>query len=149
VRPLLVALSLAWPLGLVANPGSGVLTGADIVSDLRALTPDERRELASRRAAVEARVEEFGRRLIGPCTNLREAVQATLESVERVGAVDPGPALLTSDPPKLRVSYVVALTSGRRVRDEVAMAVPLAVRVVPAGGETAGVRQCGRAAPGG
>jgi hypothetical protein len=147
-RPLLVALLLAWPLGLAANPGSRVMTGTEIVSDPKALTPDERRELASRRAAVETRVEELGRRLIHPCTNLRKAVQETLASVERVGAVDPGPALLTSDPPKLRVSYVVALTSGRRVRDEVIVVIPLAVRVVPAGGEAGGGRQCGRAAPG-
>jgi hypothetical protein len=125
------------------------MSGAEIVSDLKALTAAERRELAGRRAAVEARVEEFGRRLIGPCTNLREAVQATLESVERVEAVDPGPALLTSDPPKLRVSYVVTLTSGQQVRDEVIMVVPLAGRVVPAGGDAGGGRQCGRAVPGG
>jgi hypothetical protein len=81
--------------------------------------------------------------------NLRKAVQETLESVERVGAVDPGPALLTSEPPKLRVSYVVALTSGRLARDEVVMLIPLAVRVVPAGGEAGGGPQCGRTAPGG
>jgi hypothetical protein len=125
------------------------MTGTEIVSDPRALTADERRELASRRAAVEERVEEFSRRLIDPCTNLRKAVQETLASVERVGAVDPGPALLTSDPPKLRVSYVVSLTGGRLVRDEVVVLIPLAVRVVPAGGEAGGGRQCGRAAPGG
>jgi hypothetical protein len=39
------------------------MTGTEIVSDLKALTADERRELATRRAAVETRVEEFGRRL--------------------------------------------------------------------------------------
>jgi hypothetical protein len=47
------------------------------------------------------------------------------------------------------VSYVVALTSGRLVRDEVVMLIPLTVRVVLAGGEAGGGRQCGRAAPGG
>ena len=125
------------------------MTGTEIVSDPRALTADERRELAGRRAAVETRVEEFGRRLIDPCTNLRKAVQETLASVERVGAVDPGPALLTSEPPKLRVSYVVALTSGRLARDEVVMLIPLAVQVVPVGGEAGRGPQCGRAAPGG
>ena len=46
------------------------------------------------------------------------------------------------------MSYVVALTSGRRVRDEVIVVIPLAVRAVPAGGEAGGGRQCGRAAPG-
>jgi hypothetical protein len=40
------------------------MTGTEIVFDPKALTPDERRELARRRAAVETRVEEFGRRLI-------------------------------------------------------------------------------------
>jgi hypothetical protein len=47
------------------------MTGTEIVSDPRALTADERRELAGRRADVETRVEEFGRRLIDPCMNLR------------------------------------------------------------------------------
>jgi hypothetical protein len=59
-----VALLVTWPLGLAANPGSRVMTCTEVVSDLKALTADERRELAIRRAAVETRVEEFGRRLI-------------------------------------------------------------------------------------
>jgi hypothetical protein len=31
-------LSLAWPLAVGSNPGSGVLTGTEIISDLRTLT---------------------------------------------------------------------------------------------------------------
>jgi hypothetical protein len=144
-------LSLVWPLAVGANPGARVLTGTEIVSDPRTLTEPERQEFASRRAAVEARVEDFRRRLVAPCTDLRGVVREVLESVDHVGAVDPGPALLTSDPPKFRVNYVVALTSGRLVYDEIVMVVPLAVHVLPAGGETTGGqgRRCGSVAPGG
>jgi hypothetical protein len=146
-----VILSLVSPLAGGANPGSRVLTETEIVSDLGALTEPERRELAQRRAAVEARVEEFRQRLVAPCANLRELVRDALGSVDRVGAVDPGPALLTSNPPKFRVNYVVALTSGRLVQDEVVVVVPLEVSIVRAADEAMGrqARQCGRAAPGG
>lgn len=146
---LLVALVLAWPVGLPANPGSRVTPGTEALADPGTLTVDERREFLERRAAVEARVDEFRQRLLAPCRNLRDAVRTALESVERVRAMDPGPALLTSDPPKFRVSYVVALTSGRYVGDEVVVEVPLDVRVVPVAGQPGRERlhPCGGTAP--
>jgi len=148
-RVLLVILSLASPaVGGAGSPARAPITGA--VSDPGTLTAEDRRELAERRAAVVARVEQFRQRLAAPCANLRDAVRGVLESVDRVGAVDPGPALLTSNPPKLRVSYVVTLTSGRRAHDEVVVEVPLDVRVVPAA-DPAGpgsTHRCGGAATG-
>ena len=146
---LLVILSLVSPVAAGASsPVRAGITGA--VSDPGTLTAEDRRELAERRTAVVARVEEFRQRLVAPCANLRDAVRGVLESVERVGAVDPGPALLASNPPKLRVSYVVVLTSGRRAHDEVVVEVPLDVRLVPAA-DPAGpgsTHRCGSAVTG-
>jgi hypothetical protein len=148
-RVLLVILSLVSPVAAGASSSARTpITGA--VSDPGTPTAEDRRELAERRTAVVARVEEFRQRLVAPCANLRDAVRGVLESVERVGAVDPGPALLASNPPKLRVSYVVVLTSGRRAHDEVVVEVPLDVRLVPAA-DPAGpgsTHRCGSAVTG-
>jgi hypothetical protein len=149
--PLLVlALALAGSAARAA-PGTGPPTGSERVADLGTLTTDEREEVARRRMAVEARLAEFGRRLLEPCADVRTAVRNALLSVDRVGAVDPGPALLTSHPPQLRVRYVVTLASGRLVQDQVVMVVPVVARVVPAGTVAGGVpaRRCGRGAPSG
>jgi hypothetical protein len=97
-------------------------------------------------------VEEFRRRLIPPCTDLSGLVREVLESVDEVSVVDARPVLLASNPPKLRVSYVVALTSGRLAYDEMVVVVPLAARVLPAAGAEAmdgQGRRCGDVAPGG
>ena len=146
---LIGILSLAWWLAGGADPGTRALTGAEIVADLRILTAQERRDLEERRAAVETRVEEFARQMVTPCPSISGFVRNALASVDRIGAVNAGPILLTSDPPKLRVSYVVALTSGRLVPDEVIVVVPLQARVSPAGNEALGgrLRPCGGGVP--
>lgn len=126
---LLVMLPLPSSAGRRADPPAG--TGGAIVSDLDTLSVGEREELAARRAAVQARAAELGRHLGAPCADLRAVVLEGLGTVARVGAVDPGPAVLTSHPPRFRVRYVVALTSGRLVWDETIVTVPLEARVVP------------------
>jgi hypothetical protein len=113
----------------------------------------DRRELAPSSRGGAIRERSFfvgGRPRSHPSSNLREVVRDALGSVDRVGAVDPGPALLTSNPPKFRVNYVVALTSGWLVRDEVVVVVPLEVRVLPVADEAMGrqARRCGSAVPG-
>ena len=143
---ILATLSLVWLFVGVESPRSRAPDGIEL-----ALTASDRWELADRQAVVEARVDEFARQMVTPCSNLHEFVRVALSSVDRIGAVNAGPIVLTSNPPKLRVSYVVALTDGRLVPDEVIAVVPLEARVWPAEGKAfdGRPRQCGGTVLGG
>ena len=96
------------------------------------LSSAERREFEERRAAVEARASDLAER-VGACANLQSLVRGGLASLQHVRAVEAGPVLLTSHPPRMPIAFAVALGSGRVVWDRLAVTVPVRPKVVPLG----------------
>lgn len=97
------------------------------------LSPGERREVLERRAALEARASELGERL-GACRDLRAIVREGLAEVRQVQAVEVGLVLLTSSPPKMPATFAIELSSGRVVRDQITVTVPVTPGLVLLGG---------------
>ena len=127
---LLVALTAPLPAAGAPHGSGGGWTGP--WASETALSPHERRELAERRAVVEARARELAEGAAA-CGDLRAVVRERLVGVEHVRAVEVGPVLLTSDPPRMPVAFAVALRSGRVVWDRLVVTVPVRPRVVPLG----------------
>jgi hypothetical protein len=71
---------------------------------------------------------------MGSCGDLRSLVRESLAGIQQVHAVEVGLVLLTSSPPKMPVTFALALTSGRVVWDRLTVTVPVRPGVVPLGG---------------
>ena len=97
------------------------------------LSPGERSELEERRAALATRATDLIDRM-GSCGDLRSLVRESLAGIQQVHAVEVGLVLLTSSPPKMPVTFALALTSGRVVWDRLTVTVPVRPGVVPLGG---------------
>jgi hypothetical protein len=126
---MIAGLCVALPAG-ADGPSSG--RRPELWVDETILTPEERREFEARRAAVEARAEALAARE-GPCGDLRSRVRQDLADVQHVRAVEVGLVLLTSDPPRMPVTFAISLTSGRLVWDRLTVTVPVRPSVVPLG----------------
>jgi hypothetical protein len=131
---LIVALGAAVPAGGDGLSGSGSWT-APWVSET-VLSPDERRQFEDRREALETRAGALAAR-VGSCGDLRSRVREELTGVQHVHAVEVGLVLLTSDPPRMPVTFAVALDTGRVVWDRLTVTVPVRPRLVLLGGLSA------------
>jgi hypothetical protein len=133
---VLALLCAAGPAGAGVFAGSGAGPRGPWVDDVT-LTPAERREFDERRAAVQARADDWADRT-GTCLDFRSRVRDDLAGVQHVRSVEVGFVLLTSKPPRIPVSFAITLDSGRVVWDRLTVTVPMRPRVVlldaPVGG---------------
>ena len=102
-------------------------------ADDTVLSPGERSEFEERRAALATHATDLIDRM-GSCGDLRSLVRESLAGIQHVHAVEVGLVLLTSSPPKIPVTFAIALTSGRVVWDRLTVTVPVRAIVVPLGG---------------
>jgi hypothetical protein len=128
---VLAGLCAAVPAGAGGFMGSGSEPGRWVGEAV--LSSEERREFEERRAALEARANALTDR-VSSCGDPRSLVRENLAGVQHVRAVEVGLILLTSDPPKMPVTFAIALGSGRVVWDRLTVTVSVRPSIVPLGG---------------
>jgi len=129
----LVIIVLCAAVPAVTSGFTVGLSGPGPWVDDTVLSPGERSEFEARRAALATHATDLIDRM-GSCGDLRSLVRESLAGIQQVHAVEVGLVLLTSSPPKMPVTFALALTSGRVVWDRLTVTVPVRPGVVPLGG---------------
>jgi hypothetical protein len=130
-RALLAAAALSTVVAPAGTHGLAGVAPGPWVHDV-ILSAAERRELDERRAALEARAQVLADEL-GECGDLRARVRRGLSGVQQVRSVEVGLVLMTSYPPRMPVTFSIALGSGRLVWDRLTVIVPVRATVRPLG----------------